>query len=159
MKNIEKFIEFDKKAGLALRFATPEIAKEIYRVATAKETTMEALNDKTRAYVEFAAESIKRNWGNEEKINDEIQAYKYDHGLITKPKYSRIKVSKGTKISYENLKEYQEKIDPLFKLEEQATRLGDEYESYAIEMTLIDSLKNGKDFYTNAPDYLKARMK
>lgn len=159
MDEFKKFLEFDKKVGLALRFATPEIIKEIERVTRAGKATMETLNDKTRAYVEFAAESIKRNWGNEDKMNEEIQAYKYDHGLITKPKYSCLKVSKGINISREILKNYQETIDPLFKLEEQATSYGDDFERIEITSILIDSTKNGKDFYTNAPDYLKERMK
>lgn len=159
MKNVEKFLEFDKKAGLALKFAPPQIAKEIYRVAMAEESTMEALNEEARAYVEFAAEAVKRNWGNEDKMNEEIQAYKYEKGLIQKPKYSCLKISKGLYIDREDLKDYQETIDPLFKLEEQTTSYGDEDEDYDIEMTLLKSIKNGKDFYTNAPDYLKARMK
>ena len=120
---------------------------------------MDDLNEETRDYVEFVAQATKRNGGNIHKANDEIQAYKYDHGLITKPKYSCLKVSKGVDVNGEDLDRYKDTIDPLFKVEEQNEKYKGDREEYEILDVLFDCLQNGKDFYTNAPDYLKGRMK
>ena len=159
MDKLKKTLELDYKAGLALRYAPPHIEEEIAKSTLIAYPTMDDLNEETREYVEFVAEATKRNGGNKNKANEEIQAYKYEKGLITKPKYSCLKVSKGVNVSVEKLNRYKNTIDPLFRFEEQNEEYEGGNEKLDIFGVFLKCEDNGKDFYTNAPDYLKERMK
>lgn len=70
-------------------------------------------------------------------------------------KYNHYGGGRGLTFEHPLLTEYQQKIDSTFSI---IDNYFSDKELKDIEKTLKLSLENGKDFYTNAPDYMKKQM-